>query len=108
MNSNRLRPRQGHVLVELLPYETESHGGIQLPENLKRKDMIGRKPLQRARVHSCGVWATTRKGIPIPYEFGKGDIVYVDPVIGQNVNVYPLKMKIYDVREIKALIDRKP
>lgn len=104
MNSNRLRPRQGHVLVELLPYETESHGGIQLPENLKRKDMIGRKPLQRARVHSCGVWATTRKGIPIPYEFRRGDLVLVDPVFGTNVDVHPLKMKIYHSREIAALV----
>jgi len=104
MNSNRLRPRQGHVLVELLPYETKTSGGLHLPDGLKRKDMIGRMPLQRARVHSCGVWATTKNGIPIPYEFRRGDLVLVDPVFGTNVDVHPLKMKIYHSREIAALI----
>jgi len=99
----RIRPKQGQVLVELLP-EPNQERGFVLPDNRVVKDRIGRKPLREAVVHSCGVWPTTAKGRPFAYEFHKGSRVFVDPVIGMELRSYPRVFRIYNWNDILAVV----
>lgn len=100
----KLRPKQGQVLVELIPYENHTAGGLELPDNVKHKDEIGRMPGQRAKVLSLGVWPTTKKGHLIPYEFKVGDVVVVDPTAGSNLTAEHKHWKLYDYRSILGTV----
>lgn len=100
----KLRPKQGQVLVELIPYESETAGGLTIPETAKRRDEIGRMPGQRAKVLSLGVWPTTKKGHLIPYEFKAGDVVFVDPTAGSNLAAEHKHWKLYDYRSILGIV----
>lgn len=110
--NKRIRPKQGQVLVELMPPPV-SHLGygsagpgqaeIILPENRRLKDEIGRQPAREAIVLSCGIWPTTKEGCLIPYEFRKGSRVLVDPVRGTELRLYPKTLRLYDHTEILAL-----
>ena len=99
----KLRPLQGQVLVELIPYATETAGGLAIPETANPKDAIGRMPVQRAKVLSLGVWATTKKGHLIPYDFKPGNVVLVDPTMGKNLSAEHRKWKIYDASDVLGL-----
>ena len=100
----KLRPRQGQVLVELIPYESETAGGLTIPETAKRGDEIGRMPGQRAKVLRTGVWPTTKKGHLIPYEFKPGDFVIVDPTAGNSLSADNQRWKLYDYRSILGIV----
>ena len=104
MKPKRIRPLKGQALVELLPEEAESHGGIALPENARVKDSIGRMPACAARVLALGIWPTTSTGRMLAYEVHAGSLVLVDPAIGKNVGAELKRLKLYDHREILAAI----
>jgi len=100
----KMRPKQGQVLVELLPVPNMTPGGLTIPDNAARTDTIGREPAREAIVRSIGVWPTTKKGIPLPYEVLPGNRVAVDPVLGVPVMEHPKVLRIYDHSQILALI----
>lgn len=104
-NPKRIRPLQGQVLVEILPADKETAGGIALPENVRTKDAIGREPARKAKVLATGIWPTSRKGRMLSYEFRTGAIVMVDPGFGKNVNVEIRRLKLYDHKEILAALE---
>lgn len=99
----KFRPLQGQVLVELIPYDKETAAGLLIPDTVKHKDQIGRMPAQRAKVLSVGVWATTKKGHLIPYDFRPGNVVLVDPTMGKNLSAEHRKWKIYDASDVLGL-----
>ncbi len=92
------------VLVELIPYESETFSGIAIPETVKHRDGIGRMPGQRGKVLSVGVWPTTKKGRLISYEFASGDIVIVDPTCGANLDAHNSRWKLYRFDQILAVV----
>lgn len=96
----KLRPLQGQVLVELIPYDKLTESGLELPDTVRRKDTIGKMPGQRAKVLRMGVWKTTKSGKTIPYDFREGNIVIVDPTMGTNAELGRSKLKFYDANLI--------
>ena len=99
-----IRPFQGQVLIEVLRPPSEDRG-LHLLENRKLNDRIGREPAREGIVRSCGIWATTKHGHLIPYEFRKGDRVLVDPVLGRHVLAYPHNLRLYNHRDILAKVN---
>lgn len=67
-----IRPFQGKVLVEMLPADAFSHGGLSIPDKAKEKP-------QEGIVRRIGAWKQARKSkVLIPYDFKIGDKVLID------------------------------
>lgn len=99
-----IRPKQGEVLVQMLPVDHQTESGLFLDENRRLHDAIGRQPAQRAKVVACGMWPTSRSGRMYAYDFKVGDLVMVDPVLGKNLQAHPVRLKLYGHREILAKV----
>lgn len=80
----RIKPLTGQVLVELLPAESVSVGGIAIPNRNKsaeEEQAEARSPVkppgQRARVCEIGPWPKAGNGALLMPEFGLGAQVII-------------------------------
>lgn len=79
-----IRPFQGQVLVEMLPPESFTSGGLSIPDKAKDKP-------QEGIVRRIGTWTQARKSKAlIPYDFRIGDKVLIDrrswsPVLDRHI-----------------------
>jgi co-chaperonin GroES (HSP10) len=88
----RVIPLTGQVLVEILPDEKQSAGGIEFPDHLaspeenqqaaRRPEMP--KPLQGI-VREIGPWPRAKNGLMRLPEFGIGARIVIHPNAGQEL-----------------------
>ena len=70
-------PLTGQALVEILPENKLSDGGIVIPETAKGKDDVGRLPPMKAKVWRLGPWPQKKCGLAVLPEIAPGDTVLV-------------------------------
>lgn len=87
----RVTPLTGQVLIEVLPTETRSAGGVELPPDLTLSAEIVQEshanPEKPAKNHigivrAIGPWPKTRSGLIQMPEFGIGAKVVFNPFRG--------------------------
>ena len=88
---NRVRPLTGQVLVQIVPRETCSAGGIELPQvslSAEEVSIRNRKPEppppQIGIVEAIGPWPALANGLRLLPPFAVGARVLVRPGSGQN------------------------
>ncbi len=86
----KVKPLTGQVLVELLPVETQSAGGIELPhrglsaEEVQASHQNPEKPQGlQAIVREIGQWPKLKNGMAMMPEFGRNSRVVISPNAGQ-------------------------
>jgi chaperonin GroES len=80
-----LRPLTGQVLVEILPENSVTAGGLFIPDTAKVKDDMGKLPPLKARVIRLGRWPQKKNGLCALPEFSPGDTVLVSQYSGEKV-----------------------
>lgn len=87
----RIKPLLGQVLIEVLPPETKTAGGVDLPEERPLSpefvEETHRDPVKPAKNHigivrACGPWPKTKNGLLRMPEFGLGQKVVFNPFTG--------------------------
>lgn len=85
----RLRPLTGQVLVEILPADTRSAGGIELPQHTpspEEQQQAARRPIMPpgliGTVVEIGPWPKLANGKALLPEFGRGAKVVIGPRAG--------------------------
>lgn len=85
----KVKPLTGQVLIEVLPPEKESAGGVALPDyDLTPEDQqrLARNPQMppglKGRVRAIGAWPKTASGLARMPEFGVGALVIIPPKSG--------------------------
>jgi co-chaperonin GroES (HSP10) len=85
----KLKPLTGQVLVEILPAETRSAGGINLPQHTpspEENQEAARRPTMppgvTGIVKAIGQWPKLRNGMLAMPEFGVGARVIIGPNAG--------------------------
>ena len=89
MATRRVIPLRGQVLIELLPTETTSAGGVALPnrtlspeEVQERHQNPEKPPGLTGIVRECGPWPKLPNGMALMPEFGIGAKVVIPPRVG--------------------------
>lgn len=102
MNTNRLRPLQGQVLVQFLEPD-DWQGAIYLPDKARENP-------KQAIVRRIGIWKQARKsrGL-IPYDFKVGDRVIVHPEAGTGIrrNIGE-RLRMVSSDQIEAIVEVVP
>lgn len=93
----KLRPLQGKILVEMLPQESESQGGVLIPIEAQEKSKIG-------IVRKLGIWRQFKSGALQPFPVRKGEKVLINARRGRWVNGETKKLKIVDQEDVLAVI----
>lgn len=85
----KVKPLTGQVLIELLPTESHSAGGIALPnrtlspEEVQERHSDPEKPAGLIGiVRECGPWPKLKCGLTLMPEFGIGAKVVIPPLVG--------------------------
>lgn len=85
----RVKPLTGQVLIQLLPEEKQSAGGIELPDHTLSPEEVQEQhrhptppPGIRGRVVEIGPWPRLRNGMCLLPEFGRGSVVVIPPRAG--------------------------
>ena len=85
----KLKPLTGQVLVQVLPTEKKSSGGIDLPEHTmspqENQEAAIRPTMPLGKtciVVACGAWPKTKSGLLRMPEFGIGSRVVIGPNAG--------------------------
>jgi chaperonin GroES len=91
-----IKPLGNRALVEMVPDE-EKIGAIFIPGNAKDKP-------QRGFVRAVGTGKLSEKGVLIPFEFTKDDLVFIRRSGGDDVKVEGKDYKIVDAAEILAVL----
>lgn len=88
----KIKPLTGQVLVEILPSETQSAGGIRLPdhtlspeEHQERSHSPTPPPGITGIVRAIGSWPKLPSGRALMPEFGIGNKVVLRPHSGQDM-----------------------
>jgi co-chaperonin GroES (HSP10) len=88
-----IRPLTGQVLIEILPKETSSAGGIVFPEHTtspEEHQQAARNPVKPPPLHgivrAIGNWPKLRNGMANMPEFGIGARVIVGPHAGLSMH----------------------
>jgi co-chaperonin GroES (HSP10) len=76
MSGNRIRPRQGYVLLAMDLPEALSPGGITIPD-------AAQEVSQRGRVVRFGIWRQARNGTLIAHPCDPGALVLISPRAGR-------------------------
>ena len=91
--TDRIKPLTGQVLIELLPPEAQSDGGIFFPEHTlspEEVQMTHRQPeLPRPHmgiVRAIGAWPKIKNGMQLMPEFGNGAKVIIRHNAGIQMN----------------------
>ena len=89
----KLKPLTGQVLVEILPAETRSAGGVDLPQHTpspEENQEAARRPMMPPAVtgvvKAIGEWPKTRSGLLKMPEFGVGARVIIGPNAGLDLD----------------------
>ncbi len=85
----------GNVLVEMLPQETQSDGGIHIPDVAQEKSQLG-------VVVEIGIWRPNRKGNLMPYDFQRGDKILVNRRAGRWIHGEAGKLKLIPAEKVLA------
>jgi co-chaperonin GroES (HSP10) len=89
LNQQRqIRPLTGYALIEILPSDHESLGGILIPETSREGPINEKKPPWKGRVLALGSWSKTKSGYGILPDFGIGAIVLCSAYQGHRVGRY--------------------
>lgn len=83
-----LRPLTGQILLEILPPEETTNGGIHIPETSRDGAPDEKKSVLKGIVRAMGPWKKTKKGFGILPDFGIGAKVVVSPYRGTQVGKY--------------------
>lgn len=107
-----IKPLTGQVLVEILPAEKKSHGGIDLPthtmspqENQEAAVRPTMPPGVTGRVVEIGPWPKTRSGLARMPEFSVGARVVIGPNAGLDLQGLGRKLKMLDQSQVLAVIN---
>lgn len=108
----RIRPLTGQVLVRILPRDTRSPGGIELPEVHLSPEAVQEThrnpsppPPEMGIVEAIGKWPKTRSGMLLMPEFGVGARVVVGHHAGQQLaRSMGEKLRLVNVREVLAVL----
>lgn len=82
----RIRPLTGQVLIELLPPDDKTTGGLFLPDIAQDPQRGEKAKPIKGLVVEMGAWRTTRNGFGILPPFGIGAKVLCTPYSGQKVD----------------------
>lgn len=108
----RIRPLTGQVLIEVLPVEKLSPGGIALPERTLSPEEVEashrnpEKPKKPAIgiVREIGPWPKTRTGMLQMPEFARGAKVAFNPWRGTDLQEKPgERLKLVHNRDVMAV-----
>lgn len=78
----RIRPLKGQVLIQVLPRETQTETGIELPDIAFDPDRGEKQKPFKGRVVAMGKWKETKQGFGILPDFGVGSVVLCNPYAG--------------------------
>ncbi len=85
----RVKPLTGQVLIQILPAETKSEGGIDLPDHTLSPEEVQERhrhptppPGIRGRVVEIGPWPKLKNGMALLPEYGRGATVIIPPRAG--------------------------
>jgi co-chaperonin GroES (HSP10) len=82
----RIRPLCGQILVELLPNDERSSGGIFIPSNAPDHERGEKSKPFRALVCEVGPWKKTRQGFALIPEIQVGQTVLATPYCGAKLS----------------------
>ena len=99
-----VRPLRGHCLVEVLPENKVSAGGIAIPDTAKAKDDVGRLPGLTGRVLRLGPWPQKKNGLaPMP-DFAPGHTVYVNQYAGKKLHEPGRDYRLVAIEDVLAVL----
>lgn len=85
----KIRPLTGQVLVEIMPAEKQTAGGLAIPEydpTPEDHQRMARNPEMppgvKGRVRAIGAWPKTKSGLAQMPEYGVGAFVVIPPKSG--------------------------
>ena len=88
--TRRVKPLTGQVLVQILPPDKLSAGGIEIPQHTVSPEEVQAthrapqpKPAEKGLVVAVGDWPKTKTGLHRMPEFSVGAVVFVSPYAGQ-------------------------
>lgn len=90
------KPIGNRILVEMLPVEDVSSGGIIIPE-------MAQKRSSKAVVKIVAGGPKTKKGKVLPAEVKAGDIVHINTYAGTDLVLDGRKVKLIDHNDVLAL-----
>lgn len=108
----RVKPLTGQVLVEIIPEDKKSSGGIDLPEHTLSPEEVQdthhnpqKPPGVLALVAEIGPWPLTKNGLLQMPEFGRGSTVVIPPHCGTEINWhYGCRLKMLQQSDVLAVI----
>lgn len=109
----RIKPLTGQVLIEVLPPDTKSPGGVDLPdERPLSPDLVqeqNRNPEKPAKHHigivrEVGQWPKLRNGMLNMPEFGKGAKVVFNPFRGQQMTLAGKSLRMMQLEDVLAVL----
>lgn len=77
-----IRPLTNQVLIEVIPADATTHGGIVIPEDIREGSKDEKKHVVKAIVVAIGAWRKTKQGFAVLPEFAIGDTVLCSPYRG--------------------------
>lgn len=95
----KLRPRQGHALIQMDPPDPESFGGIFIPE-------IDREASVTGVVRAMGKWLLNRKGLVILPAFQVGNRVVINQHVGTALDGPSKDFKLVPFEQVLAVIEK--
>lgn len=109
----KLRPLTGQVLIEVLPPDTKSPGGVDLPDErplspdfVQEQSHSPEKPAKNhiGIVKAIGPWPRLRNGMAKLPEFGRGARVVFNPFRGQGYRVDNRPMRMMQLDDVLAVL----
>ena len=94
-----LKPLHDRIIVEAMPREEKSAGGIILPDSAQEKPMIG-------KIAAVGTGKVLDNGKVIPLEVKVGDKVLYGKYAGSEVKIEGEKFLIMQERELLGVFDK--
>jgi chaperonin GroES len=77
-----IRPLKNQLLVEILPPDEASAGGVVIPESIREGSKDEKKPVLKGIVVAIGPWKTTKRGFSVLPDFFIGSTVVLSPYRG--------------------------
>lgn len=77
-----LRPLTGQVLVQVLPYDGQTAGGLTIPDIAKDGPCGEKKRARRGIIQAIGPWRRVKSGHAVLPEFQVGAQVIISEYIG--------------------------
>lgn len=97
-----IRPLTGQCLVEILPENKITEGGITIPDTAKFKDNVGKLPPMTAMVWRVGPWPKKKNGLALIPEVAPRDRVLVSQYAGQKLKYLGGRFRLVPIGDILA------